>query len=96
MITLMLSFLFGTLLGQRFKVVVLVPAMAPVLILSITAGITQPNAAWEIIKIATSMAVFLQCGYLAGIAIRYFLAAAPARGSSSLVSVEASTNHPGG
>jgi hypothetical protein len=96
MITLMLSFLFGTLLGQRFKVVVLVPAMAPVLILSVTAGITQPNAAWEIIKITTSMAASLQCGYLAGIAIRYFLAAAPARASSSLVSVKASTNHPGG
>ena len=96
MITLMLSFLFGTLLGQRFKVVVLVPAMAPVLILSVTAGITQPNAAWEISKIATSMAVSLQCGYLAGIAIRHFLAAVPARGSSPLVSVKASTNHPGG
>ena len=82
MITLMLSFLFGTLLGQRFKVVVLVPAMAPVLILSVTTGITQPNAAWEIIKIATSLAVSLQCGYIAGIAIRHILAAAPAGGSS--------------
>jgi hypothetical protein len=93
MIALMVSFLFGTVLGQRFKVVVLVPAMAAVLILCVAAGIADPHAAWEVIRMAASAAICLQCGYFAGMAIRHCLTAAPS-GSPPLVNVEASTDHP--
>ena len=34
----MISFLFGAALGQRFNVVVLIPAMAIVLVLAVGAG----------------------------------------------------------
>jgi hypothetical protein len=90
----MFSFLFGTVLGQRFKVLVLVPAMALVLVLSGAAGITHPHAAWEIIETAATAAICLQCGYFAGIAIRHCLTPVPSPQSQPLVGVKASPHHP--
>jgi hypothetical protein len=91
--TLMISMLFGAALGQRFNVMVLVPAMAVVLLLSIGAGVAHPQAAWEIIKMAASAAIGLQCGYFCGILIRHFLVAAPSQGTSPLAAAETSTHH---
>jgi disulfide bond formation protein DsbB len=85
MITLsMISFLFGAALGQRFNVVVLIPAMAIVLVLSAGAGLTQAQTAWWIVLMAATAATCLQFGYFVGIGIRHFLVAATLRRSSPL------------
>ena len=94
MITIsMISFLFGAALGQRFNVVVLMPAMAIVLVLSVGAEVTHAQSAWWIVLIAASAATCLQFGYFAGIGIRHFLVAAPSQGSSSLTPDETSARH---
>jgi hypothetical protein len=90
--TSMISFLFGAVLGQRFTVLVLIPAMIIVMILAIGAAITHPQAAWWIIAMAAAAAVCLQCGYFAGIFIRHFLAATPSQ-ESPLAGAETSTRH---
>ena len=90
---LMISFLFGAVLGQRFNVVVLVPAVAIVLVLSVGAGFAHPQAAWWIIKMAGAGAICLQCGYFAGIVTRHLLAAEPSGRSSPLARAETSTRH---
>jgi NADH:ubiquinone oxidoreductase subunit 6 (subunit J) len=89
----MISFLFGAVMGQRFNVVVLVPAVAVMLVLSVGAGFAHPQAAWWITRTAAAGAICLQCGYFAGIAIRHFLAAEPSGESSPLARAETSTRH---
>ena len=91
--TSMISFLFGAGLGQRFNVVVLVPAVAIVLVLSVGAGFAHPQAAWWIVRMAAAAAICLQCGYFAGIVTRHLLAAEPSGGSSPLARAETSTRH---
>ena len=88
----MISFLFGAVLGQRFNVLVLVPAVAIVLVLSVGAGFAHPQAAWWIVRIAGAGAICLQCGYFAGIVTRHLLAADPPGGSSPLARAETSTH----
>ena len=93
MITIsMISFLFGAALGQRFNVVVLMPAMAIVLVLSVGAGLSHAQSAWWIILMVGTAAICLQFGYFAGIGIRHFLAASSSRGTSSLPA-ETSARH---
>ena len=70
----MISFLFGAVLGQRFNVVVLVPAVAIVLFLSVGAGFAHPQAVWWIVRMAAAGAICLQCGYFSGIVARHLLA----------------------
>jgi hypothetical protein len=94
MLTLsMISFLFGAALGQRFNVVVLIPAIAIVLVLSVGAGVTHAQAGWWIVLMCATTAMCLQFGYFAGIGIRHFLVAAPSRGSSPLASAETPARH---
>ena len=71
-----ISFLFGAALGQRFHVLVLLPAMVIVVALSVGVGIERPQA-WEIAKSAAIAALFLQSGYFAGLILRHFLSGAP-------------------
>ena len=74
MITIsMISFLFGAALGQRFNVVVLIPAMAIVLVLAVGAGATHAQTNWWIVVMAATASICLQCGYFTGIGIRHFL-----------------------
>jgi hypothetical protein len=77
----MISFLFGAALGQRFKVLVLVPAMAIVIMTALGAGVMQAQGAWWIVLMAVSASICLQFGYFAGIGVRQFLEAAPSTGS---------------
>jgi hypothetical protein len=77
----MISFLFGAALGQRFKVLVLVPAMAIVIMIALGAGVMQAQSAWWIVLMAVSASTCLQFGYFAGIGVRQFLAAAPSTGA---------------
>jgi hypothetical protein len=88
-----ISFLFGAALGQRFKVVVLMPAMPIVLILAVGAGVTYAQTAWWIVLMAAAAATCLQFGYFAGIGIRHFMVAVPSRESSPLTSAETSARH---
>jgi hypothetical protein len=93
MITIsMISFLIGAALGQRFNVVVLIPALAIVLLLAVGAGATHAQTNWWIVVTAATASICLQCGYFTGIGIRH-LVAAHLRGSSSLASAETSARH---
>lgn len=90
----MICLLLGAMLGQRFTVLVLVPAMAVVMVLSVGAGWAHPHSAWSILKVAGAAAICLQCGYFAGIATRIFLDAMRSRRSSELAAAEPQRHHP--
>jgi len=66
-----LGLLIGTILGQRFKVVVLAPAALLILLLAIDAAIVGTNPAWSVGARAAMALVGLQLGYLLGSGIRY-------------------------
>jgi len=89
----MICLLLGAVLGQRFTVLVLVPAMAIVMVLSVGAGWTHPQYAWWIVKMAGAAAICLQCGYFAGIIIRHFLVAVPSQQSPLAGAENASHRH---
>jgi hypothetical protein len=94
MITIsMISFLAGAALGQRFKVMVLMPAIAIVLVLAVGTGVTHAQTAWSVVLMAATAAACLQIGYLTGIFIRHVLVAALSRRSSSLNSPETTARH---
>jgi hypothetical protein len=67
--------LFGAVLGQRFKVLILLPAMSLTLICTITAGVARAQDGWSIALEAVCVTSALQIGYLVGTSIRWFLAA---------------------
>lgn len=90
----MICLLLGAVLGQRFTVLVLVPAMAIVMVVSVWAGWTHPHSAWWIVKMAGAAAICLQCGYFAGITSRHFVDAMRSRRSSGLAGAEAQRHHP--
>jgi hypothetical protein len=74
MMTLMLiCLLLGAVLGQRFKVLVLIPATAVVLPFVAAAGVVQTDPYGQIAIAAIVASVSLQLGYLAGIALRYLM-----------------------
>jgi predicted Na+-dependent transporter len=80
MTLLFISFLVGAVLGQRFKVFVLVPATSLALICTIAAGIARAQHIWSIAMAAVGVTIALQIGYLIGTGIRYLIAAdGPAR-----------------
>ena len=92
MITLsMISFLVGVALGQRFKVLVLMPAFAIVLVFAV--GTAQAQTAWSIVLMAAITATCLQIGYLIGIFVRQVLVSALSRRSSPLTSSETPARH---
>jgi hypothetical protein len=72
----LLSFLTGTVLGMRFRVLVLVPAIACALPTAVAVGIFREHAFGSVILVAAATVTCLQIGYMAGIAVRHFLAAA--------------------
>ena len=85
MITIpMISFLAGVALGQRFKVMVLMPAVAIVLVLAVGGGVTHAQTFWSIFLTAVLAAVCLQIGYLTGIFVHHVQVAALSRRSSCL------------
>lgn len=89
----MISFLVGAALGQRFKVMVLMPAMAIVLVLAAGTGVTHAQTAWSIVLTTAIAATCLQIGYLIGIFIRHVVVAALSRRSSPLTSPETTARH---
>jgi hypothetical protein len=80
----LISFLVGAALGQRFKVVVLLPASAMALLIAVRTGVTQAQTVWTIILLAAAAATCLQIGYFVGIYFHHVLTAAfPGRPSPS-------------
>jgi uncharacterized membrane protein len=75
MIFFTLSLLAGMVLGQRFKVLILIPAIAVALFGAICAGILLGQNPWSIALMSIGVTTGLQIGYLMGTAIRFFLVA---------------------
>jgi hypothetical protein len=89
----MISFLIGATLAQRFKVMVLMPATAIVLVVAVGIEATPERTVWSIVMIAIIIATCQQIGYLFGIVIRHVLLAALPQKSSALTSPEAPGRH---
>jgi hypothetical protein len=83
---LLLSFLIGAVLGMRFKVLVLVPAIAGTLPIAVAIEISHQQGLASIILVSAATVALVQIGYLAGIAVHRGLATAriSAREGSSL------------
>lgn len=73
---MLIYLLVGALLGQRFKVLALVPAMALAFTLTAVVGFGRGGAFWQVLGSALIPIVGLQIGYLAGIWIHYLTASA--------------------
>jgi hypothetical protein len=94
MITLsMISLLVGAALGQRFKVMVLVPVIAIVLVVVVATGVLLVQTAWAIVLMAATAATCLQIGYFVGIAIHHLVSTASSHNSSPLASPKATARH---
>jgi hypothetical protein len=76
----LISLLGGMVLGQRFKVLALVPAIAVSLPVAIGVGIAHSDGFGRTVLLAALAVASLQIGYLLGVAIRYSLAAARTSG----------------
>ena len=94
MMILLVSFFAGAVLGQGFKVFVLVPAFAIALVIAIAAGVAHADTAWSIVLMSATVAVGMQFGYLFGIGIRRVLASALARSHVTSPTASTSARHP--
>jgi len=74
LMSLLICLLFGAVLGQRFKVLVLIPAM--VLAVTSVAGLAHADTFWQIRGAGLVATTSLQIGYFAGVGIRFLIAAA--------------------
>jgi hypothetical protein len=83
------SFLVGAALGQRFKVIVLIPAIVIFSGLAIIAA--HADSAWSIVLMAAATTTCLQIGYFVGFGVRHALETRIWLSSSSLTS--AKTRH---
>jgi hypothetical protein len=79
MIILILCLLVGMVLGQRFKVLVLLPASSLVMAITIAGEMAHANTFWLLCLTAVAAAASLQIGYLLGLGIRYVLVGIPAK-----------------
>jgi hypothetical protein len=94
MITLsMISFVVGSALGQRFKIRVLVPAFAILVILAVAAGFTHARTAWSIALMVVTATTCLQVGYFGIGVLRHLLVAALSRRSAPLTSSTTPARH---
>lgn len=62
--------LCGMVLGQRFKMLILVPATLITLLLAVGAGVMRAETGWMVAVAATGLIASLQVGYFLGLAIR--------------------------
>jgi hypothetical protein len=85
----LISLLAGMVLGQRFKVLAVVPAIAGLSLVAIGYGIAYSEGLERTALLAALAVASLQIGYLVGVAIRYSLAATRASGLRS-ASIDAS------
>jgi hypothetical protein len=76
---LILSLLAGLVLGQRFKVLILVPAALPPVVLAAVIGLVQADAFLTVALSALAAIGCLQIGYLAGTVVHRGLGSARPR-----------------
>lgn len=79
----LISLLVGMVLGQRFKVLVLLPAAGIALLVTIVAEIAGPDH-WRTLVISAAAVVALQAGYLTSYGIRRAIVAARMRPSLAI------------
>jgi membrane protein DedA with SNARE-associated domain len=70
-----ISVLIGAVLAQRFKIMVLVPATATMLIAAVAAGLAQAHTGWWVVLAAAIVGTSMQVGYIVGLGIRHVLEA---------------------
>jgi hypothetical protein len=80
--------LFGMALGQRFKVLILAPALLLTCLLVAAIEIERADPPWTIGLTEAATILCLQIGYLAGICIRQMLLAARASRAYALTSAK--------
>lgn len=73
----LLMFLIGTVLGLRFKVLVLVPAIAGLAPIAVAIATHRVQGVASVIGVSAATIACLQVGYLAGIALCYSAAGVP-------------------
>ncbi len=69
----LISILLGAALGLRFKVLVLLPAIAVTLGPTLVVGIVRGDSPWRIAWAGILVGVGLQVGYLGGTAMRHVM-----------------------
>jgi len=70
-----LNILFGAVLGMRFKVFVLFPAIAVGAALTASVAAMQGTGVWSTVVATALSIVGLQLGFLGGVVTRHFVAA---------------------
>ncbi len=71
-----LAFLIGAVLGMRFKVLILIPAIGLAWIVILAAGIARSDSISAILIATVLASTCLQIGYLCGTVTRYSVALA--------------------
>jgi hypothetical protein len=74
-----ISVLIGMVLGQRFKVLVLVPLLLLTLFAAVIAACARLEPGWTIAETAGSVIVGLQVGYVLGLSVRQLMVRVRAR-----------------
>lgn len=72
------SLLVGMVLGHRFKVLILVPAIFLAILFAVGSGVARAETAWTVVATAAIAACGLQIGYLFGTGIRRIMVLARA------------------
>jgi hypothetical protein len=67
-------FLVGAVLGMRFRVLILIPAIGFAMVVVLAAGIASGASLAAILTAAVLASICLQFGYLGGIGTRYSMA----------------------
>jgi hypothetical protein len=80
------SALIGAILGTRFKVLILLPAIAVGIAFVIVVAVLRGSALPTAVGVAVTWGVFLQLGYLGGLMARLATAARPL--PSSLIALD--------
>ena len=89
-----ISLFIGIALGRRFAVLVLLPAIAVVLAVTIGAGFVLKEDGWSILWFTVAAVIALQVGYLGGAGLRLSAASKAARVASTSAPNSASTQRP--
>jgi len=66
------AFIAGIILGSRFRVFVLAPAILLATISTVAITFANGVSGGAIVLVVLAVMVSLQCGYVAGVAIAYF------------------------
>jgi hypothetical protein len=83
------SLLVGAVLAQRFKVLILLPATAAVLVAAAAIGLIQSHTIGSTMLIAAAGGASMHAGYMLGLGLRYLL---EARSTESPRPVRAATS----